>query len=57
MIHEDQVEYAKDGITWKNIDFEDNQPCVDLIERRPLGYFGFLLSHPKEFFPFLTRNV
>ncbi|KAI1719558.1 myosin head (motor domain) domain-containing protein [Ditylenchus destructor] len=31
----EQAEYEKEGISWINIDFYDNQPCLSLIESRP----------------------
>ena len=37
----EQDEYLKEGIQWKMIDFYDNQPCIDLIEK-PLGVFSIL---------------
>jgi len=29
----EQEIYASEGISWKNIDFVDNQPCLDLIAK------------------------
>lgn len=28
-------EYESDGIDWTRIEFEDNQDCLDLIEKVP----------------------
>ncbi|XP_066950423.1 unconventional myosin-IXb-like isoform X1 [Macrobrachium rosenbergii] len=33
----EQEEYRREGITWKNIDFEDNIDCLALIEGKPNG--------------------
>ncbi|KAI4374721.1 hypothetical protein MLD38_012684 [Melastoma candidum] len=33
----EQEEYETDGIYWTKVDFEDNQDCLNLIEKRPLG--------------------
>jgi len=30
----EQEEYTKEEIDWDFIDFQDNQPCIDLIEHR-----------------------
>jgi len=33
----EEEEYAREEIDWDRSDFPDNQPCVDLIEKKPLG--------------------
>nr|CAD1836232.1 unnamed protein product [Ananas comosus var. bracteatus] len=33
----EQEEYIKDGIDWAKVDFEDNQDCLNLFEKKPLG--------------------
>ena len=33
----EQEEYVAEGISWDTIEFRDNQPCLDLICKRPLG--------------------
>nr|KJB13453.1 hypothetical protein B456_002G076300 [Gossypium raimondii] len=38
----EQEEYGLDGIDWNNVDFEDNQECLDLFEKKPLGIFSLL---------------
>ena len=38
----EQEEYAKEGVTWYTIDFQDNQPVVDLIAKKPHGIFHLL---------------
>ncbi|XWS11103.1 hypothetical protein CRYUN_Cryun38cG0055000 [Craigia yunnanensis] len=38
----EQEEYELDGIDWTKIDFEDNQECLDLFEKRPLGLLSLL---------------
>ncbi|KAG8386266.1 hypothetical protein BUALT_Bualt03G0131200 [Buddleja alternifolia] len=38
----EQEEYELDGIDWTKIDFEDNQDCLDLFEKKPLGLISLL---------------
>jgi myosin heavy subunit len=38
----EQQEYQAEGIDWTRIAFNDNQPCVDLIEGKPGGRPGVL---------------
>ncbi|XP_047951601.1 myosin-2-like isoform X2 [Salvia hispanica] len=38
----EQEEYELDGIDWKRVDFEDNQDCVDLFEKTPIGFISIL---------------
>ncbi|KAH9288716.1 hypothetical protein KI387_032833, partial [Taxus chinensis] len=38
----EQEEYSIDGIDWTRVEFEDNQECLDLIEKRPLGLLSLL---------------
>lgn len=39
----EQEEYGREGIPWKEIDFPDNQDCLDLIEaRKPPGILSLL---------------
>lgn len=38
----EQEEYKAEGISWKAIEFRDNQPCLDLICKRPVGIFHLL---------------
>ncbi|CAL0328901.1 unnamed protein product [Lupinus luteus] len=35
-------DYESDGIDWTKIDFEDNQECLDLFEKKPLGLLSLL---------------
>ncbi|KAG5114255.1 hypothetical protein JHK82_037524 [Glycine max] len=35
-------DYELDGIDWTKVDFEDNQACLDLFEKRPLGLLSLL---------------
>jgi len=37
----EQEEYVREKINWTFIDFYDNQPCIDLIEK-PLGILDLL---------------
>ncbi|KAJ4830636.1 hypothetical protein Tsubulata_036747 [Turnera subulata] len=38
----EQEEYIQDGIDWKRVDFEDNQDCLNLFEKKPLGLLSLL---------------
>jgi len=38
----EQEEYEKEKINWQNITFKDNQECLDLIEKRPVGILSYL---------------
>ncbi|KAF3590062.1 hypothetical protein F2Q69_00029682 [Brassica cretica] len=38
----EQEEYIKDGIDWRRVDFEDNQTCLRLFEKKPLGLLSLL---------------
>ncbi|CAN6453397.1 unnamed protein product [Victoria cruziana] len=38
----EQEEYAQDGIDWTKVDFEDNQECLNLFEKKPLGLLSLL---------------
>ncbi|GAM22908.1 hypothetical protein SAMD00019534_060830, partial [Acytostelium subglobosum LB1] len=38
----EQEEYVSEGIKWEPVDYVDNKPCVDLIEKRPLGILSLL---------------
>ncbi|XP_011029402.1 PREDICTED: myosin-2-like [Populus euphratica] len=38
----EQEEYEEDGIDWTKVDFEDNQECLNLFEKKPLGLLSLL---------------
>ncbi|EGG16236.1 myosin [Cavenderia fasciculata] len=38
----EQEEYTKEKIDWSYITFNDNQDCIDLIEKKPLGILSIL---------------
>ncbi|KAI8613158.1 P-loop containing nucleoside triphosphate hydrolase protein, partial [Chytriomyces sp. MP71] len=38
----EQEEYEREGINWEKISYEDNQPCIDLIEAKPAGILAQL---------------
>ncbi|KAG6654819.1 hypothetical protein CIPAW_05G171900 [Carya illinoinensis] len=38
----EQEEYIQDGIDWTKVDFEDNQDCLGLFEKKPLGLLSLL---------------
>ncbi|XP_061352348.1 myosin-1-like isoform X2 [Gastrolobium bilobum] len=38
----EQEEYIQDGIDWTKVEFEDNQDCLNLFEKRPLGLLSLL---------------
>ncbi|TDH72005.1 hypothetical protein CCR75_001030 [Bremia lactucae] len=44
MLEVEQNDYAKEGIDWKHIDFDDNQECLDLIESKVNGTPGIFIS-------------
>ncbi|KYR02066.1 myosin IE [Tieghemostelium lacteum] len=38
----EQEEYVREGIEWKNIDYFNNKPICDLIEKKPMGLTSLL---------------
>ncbi|KAK8698691.1 hypothetical protein V6N13_114800 [Hibiscus sabdariffa] len=38
----EQEEYIQDGIDWTKVDFDDNQDCLHLFEKKPLGLLSLL---------------
>ncbi|OIT34792.1 myosin-1 [Nicotiana attenuata] len=38
----EQEEYIQDGIDWTKVDFDDNQECLNLFEKKPLGLLSLL---------------
>ncbi|TYJ38947.1 hypothetical protein E1A91_A04G030200v1 [Gossypium mustelinum] len=38
----EQEEYDLEGIDWSKVVFEDNQECLDLFEKKPLGILSLL---------------
>ncbi|KAK4363859.1 hypothetical protein RND71_015217 [Anisodus tanguticus] len=38
----EQEEYELDGIDWTKVDFQDNQECLDLFEKKPVGLISLL---------------
>ena len=38
----EQKEYTKEKIDWSNIDYQDNQPVIDLIASKPAGVLHIL---------------
>ncbi|XP_042021449.1 myosin-2-like isoform X3 [Salvia splendens] len=38
----EQEEYESDGIDWEKVDFVDNQECLNLFEKKPLGLVSLL---------------
>ncbi|KAG0602597.1 hypothetical protein M758_10G025900 [Ceratodon purpureus] len=38
----EQEEYTSENIDWTRVEFEDNQECLELIEKRPLGLISLL---------------
>eukprot|EP00854_Cymbomonas_tetramitiformis_P001340 gene1340-1938_t len=38
----EQDEYTAEGIDWTQVEFEDNQICLDLLEARPRGLLSLL---------------
>jgi len=57
----EQAEYIKEEIKWSFIDFTDNQPCIDLIEKK-MGIIDLLdeqcrVSFAKKNTPFMSLNL
>ncbi|KAJ0715594.1 putative myosin ATPase [Helianthus annuus] len=38
----EQEEYESEGIDWKKVEFVDNQGCLDLFEKKPVGLLSTL---------------
>ncbi|KAK1324626.1 hypothetical protein QJS10_CPA01g01142 [Acorus calamus] len=38
----EQEDYTQDGIDWTRVEFEDNQECLNLFEKKPLGLLSLL---------------
>ncbi|XP_015896696.2 myosin-2 isoform X1 [Ziziphus jujuba] len=38
----EQEDYEVDGVDWTKVDFEDNQECLNLFEKKPLGLVSLL---------------
>ncbi|KAL3508613.1 hypothetical protein ACH5RR_028014 [Cinchona calisaya] len=38
----EQEEYELDGIDWSKVEFEDNQECLNLFEKKPIGLISLL---------------
>ncbi|KAF0716111.1 Aste57867_3019 [Aphanomyces stellatus] len=38
----EQVTYERERIAWSFINFPDNQPCLDLLDKKPIGLFHML---------------
>lgn len=43
----EQEDYEADGIDWAKVDFEDNQECLNLFEKKPLGLLSLLDEESK----------
>ena len=37
-----QEEYSREKISWQQVEFSDNQACLDLINKKPMGIFQLL---------------
>ncbi|XP_022753232.1 myosin-2-like isoform X2 [Durio zibethinus] len=48
----EREDYESDGIDWTKVDFEDNQECLDLFEKKPLGLLSLL--DEESYFPNAT---
>ncbi|NWR81119.1 MYO15 protein, partial [Centropus unirufus] len=42
IFQEEQEEYIREQIEWKEIPFSDNQPCINLISQKPYGILRIL---------------
>lgn len=38
----EQDEYRQEGITWEDVEYFNNQKCVELIDKKPTGIFNLL---------------
>ncbi|KAH7315218.1 hypothetical protein KP509_21G040400 [Ceratopteris richardii] len=38
----EQEEYTSEGIDWTRVEFKDNQDCLELFEKKPLGLISLL---------------
>ncbi|KAM7277865.1 hypothetical protein ACFE04_004999 [Oxalis oulophora] len=38
----EQEDYETDGVDWTKVDFEDNDECLNLFEKKPLGLISLL---------------
>ncbi|XP_033907714.3 unconventional myosin-XV isoform X1 [Acipenser ruthenus] len=52
---EEQDEYTREQIDWKEISFSDNQPCIDLVAQKPYGILRIL--DDQSCFPQATDNT
>ena len=46
--------HIKEGVPWKEIEFQDNQPAIELMEKPPNGILRLLDSQCKVVIPPLT---
>ncbi|KAL6041784.1 Unconventional myosin-XIX [Balamuthia mandrillaris] len=60
----EQTVYTKEELDWSYIEFNDNQPCLDLIEEKPLGLLYILdeesrfpKATPKSLVMKMTKNA
>ncbi|CAL8314601.1 unnamed protein product [Arctogadus glacialis] len=42
VFREEQEEYSREQVPWQDIQFSDNQPCIDLIAAKPHGILRIL---------------
>ncbi|EGD80527.1 myosin-VIIa [Salpingoeca rosetta] len=43
----EQLEYDKEGINWSKIDFQDNQPVLDMIAEKPMNILALVDEEAK----------
>ena len=43
----EQLEYDKEGINWSKIEFQDNQPVLDMIAERPMNILALVNEEAK----------
>jgi myosin heavy subunit len=46
VVQMEEEEYMREAIQWDRTEFPDNQPCVDLIEKKPMGEHHLLVTTP-----------
>lgn len=43
----EQEAYASEGISWKHLEFQDNQPVLDMVAARPMSIMSLIDEESK----------